>query len=363
MRSADSAKKLEKLIVGLEKKRNKFLLLRGFTVTALLCISAFAAVSLLSIPFSGNLYYSILKSALFLILAYCIFRFIYIPLFKNKYGWEMYRELEKSSGGLGEDTLNAVELTRASKAIDSGTSHDLASAHISYVAARLESLDYRSMFPLTKLRKFALPLAGAALLTAMAVYFTPRGFLSYIFSSEVTPSYEGPSLELADIEITLDYPGYTKLPRKTLRNVTGDIETLKGTKVTFAAKPLGRFESGNLVIDSGASYPLTTKDGKITSEFTVLGNGGYRIADAAGGLKTRQFKITAIEDKKPEITISSPQGSEIESGPDGRIDIFYEAKDDYGLSEFRLESEGEGTKSEKIIGKAKESPVTYNEHY
>jgi soluble cytochrome b562 len=363
MRSADSGEKLEKLIGGLEKKRKKFLLLKGLAVTALVCLAVLSVVLLLSIPYSGHLYYSFLKIALLVILAYCIFRFMYLPIFKHKYRREIFMELERNSGGLGEDTLNAVELNSASGEIDSGTSRDLASAHISYVTERLESLDRRSIFPLAKLKKFALPVAGTAIVVAIAVYFAPRGFLTYILSAQITPSYDAPALELADIEITLNYPGYTKLPRKTLRNGTGDIDALKGTKVTFEAKPLWRFKSGKLITNSGASYPVTMKDGVITSEFTVLGNGGYRIAEAVGGNKTRQFRITAAGDKKPVINISSPGGSEIESGPDGRIEIFYEAKDDYGLTEFRLASEGQAGKTEKLIGKAKGSPTTYNEHY
>jgi Domain of unknown function (DUF4175) len=363
MRSADSGKKLEKLIGGLEKKRKRFLLLRGLALTALICLAALTAVSLLSIPFSGNLYYSLLKSILLLILVYCIFRFIYMPIIKNKSGGEILGELEKSSGGLSEDTLNAVELNRARVDINSGTSHDLASAHISYVAARLGLLDYRSVFPIIRLKKFALSLVGAALVTAAAVYFTPREFLAYIFSPEIIPSYNGPSLELADIELTLDYPGYTKLPRKILSNETGDIEALRGTKVTFTAKPLRRFNGGKLVTDSGASYPITVRDGKITSEFTVLGNGVYLISEATGGLKTKQFKIISTEDKRPEISISSPLGSEIESGRDDRIEISFEARDDYGLTEFRLTSEGEAGKIGKVIGKAKDSPAIYNENY
>ncbi len=363
MRSADSRENLERLIGGLEKKRKRFLLLRGLAGAALVSLTALTAVSLLSLPFSGHLYYSLLKTALVLSLALGIYRFIYIPLFRNKSGGDMLGELERSSRGLGEDTLNAAELNRASGDNASGTSQDLASAHIGYVAGRLESLDFRSIFPLRKLKKFALPLAGAALVTATVIYFTPREFLSYVFSPELTPSSGGPSLELADIEISLDYPGYTKVPPKTLKNGTGDIEALKGTRVRFEAKPLSAFNTGKLITESGASYPVTTKDGKITAEFTVLGNGSYQITEGTGGLKTRQFKITSYQDKKPEIKIESPQGDEIESGPDGRVDIVYEAKDDYGLTEFRLTSEGEAGKSGKLIGKAKDSPGTYKESY
>ncbi|OGE20377.1 MAG: hypothetical protein A3J42_07515 [Candidatus Dadabacteria bacterium RIFCSPHIGHO2_12_FULL_53_21] len=365
MRRADSREKLERLIGGLEKKRRNFLLLRGVALTALVFFAALTAVSLLSLPSGAPLYYALLKAALVSSLAFAVYRFIYLPLIKNKSSADTFTELEKTQAGLGEDTLSAFELGEAVKAGDNtrGTSETLALAHIGNVAGKLESIDLKMLFPIGKLRKYALPVAGAAVITAAALFIAPREFPGYLFSLELTPSSGGPNLRLADIEISLAYPEYTKIPPRTLKNSTGDIEAIKGTRVRLTAKPLGRLDGGKLSTENGASYPLNMKDGRITAEFQVLGDGSYRITDESGGLKTRPYKITSSEDKKPEITISSPQGSEIVEDSGGRIEINYDARDDYGLTEFRLIWEGEAGKSGKLIGKAKESALSYNGKY
>ncbi len=365
MRRADSREELGRLIGGLEKKRRKFLLLRGLAFSALVFFAALTAVSFLSLPSGAPLYYALLKAALVSSLVFAVYRFIYLPLIKNKSSADTFTELEKTQAGLGEDTLSAFELNEAVKAGDNthGTSETLALAHIGNVAGKLESIDLKTLFPIRKLRRYALPVAGAAVITAAALFIAPREFTDYIFSPEFTPSSGGPSLRLADIEISLTYPEYSKIPPRTIKNSTGDIEALKGTRVRFTAKPLGRFGGGKLSTENGASYPVILKDGKITAEFQVLGNGSYLITDENGGLKTRQYKITSSEDKKPEITISSPQGSEIVEDSGGRIEINYDARDDYGLTEFRLTWEGDGGKSGKLIGKAKESPLSYNGKY
>ncbi|MEW6144219.1 MAG: DUF4175 family protein [Thermodesulfobacteriota bacterium] len=365
MRRAGSREKLGSLISGLEKKRRKFLLLKGVALTALVFLPALAAVSLLSLPWRAPLYYAALKAALVFCLAYCLYRFIYLPLIKNKSGMDAFSELEKNTAGLGEDALSAVELQEAVRAgdVSRGTSDALALAHIEAVTGKLVSIDQKTLFPLGKLRRYSLPAAGAAVIAAAALFLAAGEFRSFIFSSALTPASGGPNLRLADIEITLSYPGYAKIPSATIKNSTGDIEALKGTRVRLAAKPIGRYEGGKLATGNGASYPVTVEDGKITAEFQVLGDGSYLITDEGGGLRTRSYKITSSEDMKPEVTISTPQGNEIDSGPDGRIEINYDARDDYGLTEFMLTWEGESGKSGKLIGKAKDAPLAYKGKY
>ncbi|HSC34963.1 MAG TPA: DUF4175 family protein, partial [Thermodesulfobacteriota bacterium] len=365
MRRADSREKLGRLIGGLEKKRRKFLLLRGLAFSTLVFFAALTTVSLLSLPSGDPVYYALLKAALVSSLVIAVYRFIYLPLINNKSSADTFTELEKTQAGLGEDTLSAFELGEAVKAGDNtrGTSETLALAHIGSVAGKLESIDLKTLFPIGKLRRYALPVAGAAVITAAALFIAPREFTGYLFSPEFTPSSGGPNLRLADIEISLTYPEYSKIPPRTIKNSTGDIEALKGARVRFTAKPLGRFGGGKLSTENGASYPVIMKDGKITAEFQVLGNGSYLITGENGGLKSRQYKITSSEDKKPEIAISSPQGREIVEDSGGRIEINYDARDDYGLTEFRLTWEGDGGKSGKLIGKAKESPLSYNSRY
>lgn len=364
MSGADSREKLESLVTGVEKKRKKFLLLRGLALSALVFFAALAVTSLLSIVSGGYLFYAALKWSVAICISAAIYRFIYIPLIKNKSNVDTLAAIEKSRAGLGEETLSAFELNEAMRAGDRtrGTSESLALAHIGNVAEKLESLDLKALFPLGRLRKYALPAAGAGALAVLALFLAAPEWRSFIFSAELAPSSGGAYIRLADIEITLSYPGYTKTPPVTLRDGTGDIEAIKGTKVRLIAKPLDKLGSGSLTTESGATYPVVIEDGRLTAEFPVLGNGSYRITDG-GGHETRPYKITAIEDKKPDIRISSPQGSEIESGPDGRIEIFYNARDDFGLTEFRLTWEGQSGKSGKPIGKTKDSPAAYEGRY
>jgi hypothetical protein len=96
MRRADSREKLERLIGGLEKMRRKFLLLRGLALAALVFLAALTAVSLLSIPSDAPLYYALLKAALVSSLAFALYRFIYLPLIKNKSSADTLTELEKT---------------------------------------------------------------------------------------------------------------------------------------------------------------------------------------------------------------------------------------------------------------------------
>lgn len=339
--------------------------LRGAAVTALVVLSALCAVSMLALFYDSIAYYAVLKIAVASAAVLSIYRFIYTPLLREKSSRDIAGELDVISSGLGEDTLNAAELNIMSgEAADtSGTSRALASAHIEKVAERLESADLSALFPLKALKKYALPLLGGVIAASALLIFTPDNFRTYMFSMDFLPSRSTPSLELADIEITLDHPGYTGIPPRTLKGGTGDIKALKGTRVRFHATPLGQFKQGKLVTDSGASYPVAIENGGIRAEFTVLGSGSYEIVEESRGLWSGEFKVTAEEDTKPEVTAGTPQGDEIDAGTDSGVDIFYEAADDFGLTEFRLTWETEGGKSGRPIEKVENAPLSFKGRY
>lgn len=365
MRAADPGKRLDSLLRRLEKKRKRFLFLRGAADTALAVLIALCAVSLLALLYDSPVYYAILKAAGALAAVLGLYRFIYTPLFRDESSGDISGELDNVSAGLGEDTLNAVELNRMSEktADTSGTSRALASAHIEKVAGRLESADLSALFPLKSLKKYALPLLGGVVTASLVLIFTPSSFTNYMFSVSLLPSGSTPTLKLADIEITLDYPGYTGIPPRTLKGSTGDVKALKGTRVMFRATPLGPFKGGRLSAGSSASYPVVIENGKISAEFPVLESGGYEILEESRGVRTGEFKITAEEDAEPAVTAGSPIGDEIDADTDSRVDIFYEASDDFGLTEFRLTWETEGGKRVRMIGKAEDAPSSSEGRY
>jgi len=363
MRSEDSREKLGSLLRGLGRKRRNFLLLKGLAGAAVVLLASVSLAGLLSLISDSPLSYSALKILFIAAAAAGIYLFVFLPLQKKR-GDDILNNLDNLSPGLGEDTLSAVELGGdgggKGPAYGSG---QLASAHIDYAARRLETDDPSSLYAGRRLRRYAAPLAVSTLAAALVLFVAPAGFKSFLLSTDLYPGESTRRLGLADIEMTLDYPAYTKLPQKKLSGGSGDVKALKGTKVTFSARPLEKFANGRLELENGSSFPVSAKDGRINASFTVLGDGSYRIVESSKDRGSAPFSITAENDAPPSVTISTPGGETVESDASGRIDIFYEAGDDFGLSEFRLSWEGEEGKSGRVIGRAPEGKASHSGRY
>lgn len=363
MRSEGSREKLGALLKGLGRKRRNFLILKGLAGVAIVLLVSVSLAGLLSLLSDSPLYYSALKVLFIAAAAAGIYLFLFLPL-QKKDGDDILTGLDSLSPGLGEDTLSAVELGG-----DAGNvgrrygSEELASAHIDYAARKLETGDLSSVYAGRRLRRYAAPLAVSTLAAALVLFVAPAGFKSFLLSADLYPGESARRLGLADIELTLDYPAYTKLPQKKLSGGSGDVKALKGTKVTFSARPLEKFANGRLQLENGSSFPVSAKDGRINASFTVLGDGSYTIVESSKNRGSAPFSITAENDAPPSVTISTPGGEVIESDASGRIDIFYEAGDDFGLSEFRLSWEGQEGKSGRVIGRAPDGRTSHSGRY
>lgn len=363
MRSEGSREKLGSLLKILGRKRRSFLLLKGLAGAAVALLAALSAAGFLSLISENPVYYSALKILVIAAAAAGAYLLIFLPFYKKR-GDGILENLDNLSPGLGEDTLSAVEL--GGIPMEKGDIHgsrELASAHIDYAAKRLETGDLSSIYTGKKLKRYAAPLAASALVAALALFIAPAGFRSFLLGSELYPGESSRRLGLADIELTLDYPAYTKLPQQELSGGSGDVKALKGARVTFSARPLGKFSAGSLALENGSSFPVSVKDGRINASFTVLGDGSYRIVESSRDYASEPFSITAGEDAPPRVAITTPGGETVEADSGGRIEILYEADDDFGLSEFRLTWEGGEGKSGRFIGKAPGGRASHNDAY
>jgi hypothetical protein len=350
MESFDSRSRLANIVKSLKNQKDKYLLFKGSSIIAVLFSITIALASLLSLLSSNPYYYAFLKILTLLVLISAVFRFIIAPIYTKAVSNGFLAELDNLSPGLGEDTLNALELTESLKQSRAlGTSDDLAFAHIAKTTLRLESFDLSSLYPLSKLKKYFVPLLGGILFALLAIIFIPANFPSYFFSLGIIPSTTGANLELANIEITFKYPEYTKLEPQIFKGGSGDVKAIKGTEVQFEANPLGSFKEGSLVVENGVSVPVVRTDGKIKAGFTVLNNGSFVITETSKGLTSESFKIVAEADKEPQVKISSPSGETIELGSEENIEILYEAEDDFNISKLTLTWENQKTQSELPI--------------
>ena len=260
MERVNSQNRLEDLVGGLNQRKNKYLLLKGLSRIAIVFFISAAIATILSLFSSNSLYYGFLKSLVLLVTALAIAKEVVLPIIKKPHANDLYKKLDYISHSLGEDTISAIELEKNIK--DSsllGTSKELALAHIDKTSQRLQSLDPTFIYPLNNLKNnFILTIAGL-IIVSLAAIFIPGNFKNYLFSLNIAPSVNETGLKLADIEITINYPDYTKLPPNKIKSTKGDIEAIKGAKLIFQAVPTGSFEKGSLVVKGGISVPVVKK--------------------------------------------------------------------------------------------------------
>lgn len=347
MESFDSRSRLANIVKGLKKQKNRYLLLKDSTIIAIFFLFTIGLGSILSLVSTNPYYYAFLKTTIVLFITLALIKVIIFPAYRKSGAQIFLNELEDLSPGLKEDTLNAVEIAddlKESKIL--GTSENLADAHITRTTSRLESFDLSSICQFSNLRNYFIALTGSIIFASLAIFYIPGNFNNYFFSLNIIPQETGPYLELADIEITLKYPEYTKLDPQIIQGSSGDIRAIKGTEVQFTAKPLNEFNKGSLIIENGVSVPVDKVDGKIRSGFTILGNGSFSIKETTKDLSSETYNIIVEQDIEPIVKISSPAGKIVELGSEEKIEIFYEAEDDFKISKLTLSWENQRNKSE-----------------
>jgi len=144
---------------------------------------------------------------------------------------------------------------------------------------------------------------------------------------------------IADISLRYHFPAYTMLEPETSQG-SGDIVALRGTRVEVQIKPTIEIPGGVLLLNDGQRIDLVSNDaGDWVGELTVERNSGYKVAlQRASGIPVDasvEFRITALDDKHPGVSILSP-------GRDAKVSMIEEpmmkirATDDQGIANLEL---------------------------
>lgn len=149
--------------------------------------------------------------------------------------------------------------------------------------------------------------------------------------------YELPIIE--DLQIHYKYPAYTSLEPITQKNAGGNIKALIGTKVIMNIIANNPIEQAEIFFSDG-EYKEMDRLGRSSfrSEFKVENNGTYHfgLKDILGNDSRKITRsITAVQDRKPEIKITSP-GRDTLLTQNMLLPLSILASDDYGLSEMKL---------------------------
>lgn len=141
------------------------------------------------------------------------------------------------------------------------------------------------------------------------------------------------------IDLEYHYPAYTGLPPRRVED-GGDVAALPGTTVRLRVVPTIPVGGGRIVLDDGASLPLTADSaGALAGAIVVRRPGTYQVELAALGGGTApaspRYVIDVLKDEAPSIRFVKP-------GRDARVtnveEVYLEARasDDVGVGAIEL---------------------------
>ena len=202
--------------------------------------------------------------------------------------------------------------------------------------------------------------------TNMAAGTTPGLYETFLFDLDQSLDYyvsaagrqsEIYRIELADIPAIADinlryhFPAYTMLEPETSQG-SGDITALRGTRVEVRIASSIEIPGGALLLNDGQRIDLVGYDGvNWVGELQVEQDSGYKVLlQRASGIAVEasvEFRITALDDKLPGVSILSP-------GRDTRVSMIEEpvmkvrATDDQGIANLELVLMVNGANAERI---------------
>jgi hypothetical protein len=162
--------------------------------------------------------------------------------------------------------------------------------------------------------------------------------------------------KLESMEITYNYPAYTKLPSQTLPAADGAIEAPVGTVATVTVKFSEPVPAGVLDLRDGAPLLMSCREGRtFFQNITVEKDGAYRIEmrdrqgrviqqlpdiakdDAAAAQATLggYYRIHAIPDRAPRVEFIAPVGS-ASVAPGKKLATRLKVSDDYGIDHMQF---------------------------
>lgn len=156
-------------------------------------------------------------------------------------------------------------------------------------------------------------------------------------------------LRVVGLEMTTESPAYLRRPPVTTAVYSGDIATLKGSKVTVNVKTNQRITDGKFVMSDGSEVPLVlgSSGGKATLAIEADDTYRYVVRNEHGEEvgSDRLFFIQALPDRPPTMEVLEPN-NDLTVQPLSEITCSLEVSEDWALDAVRMHMElvrqGEG---------------------
>jgi hypothetical protein len=214
------------------------------------------------------------------------------------------------------------------------------------------------------------PFGGSFAVIAVLAILEPRHLLSAIAALTAIGTIDNPlsplppEPRLDDIKLTYRFPAYTERMQRIVQGGSGDIRALPGTEVVIETRARDDLQQATLLVANGAegesaeAVQLAAEvDGRHIRATMVISRAGryrFRLRTERGELmeERRGHDIELELDDPPEVTLLEPEESPLEVNERDRLNLVFDAKDDFGLGDIFF--------SWRVIGSTREGkePLT-----
>ncbi len=358
----EPAKYIEDFLQRVRRKRRGILALKGIYLVLAFLTGSYLISNLLSYFFAVQmrefrLPLSILFAATFAYLLYhCFLRDKF-----TAFSFDQAALLtEKKFPDLDNSLINASQLQRRldRPEEDRDISHGLIEEQIRRTQSLVEKIKPETIMDSTQAKRnrnwFLGTAAALLLVTIVLPDFMSRGFQNWVsppgsVSSQVAanagdpaPKPEATSFKytISDMKLTFSYPAYSGLKSQVIHPSDGNVNVLPGTEVQVEATASGLIMDGELVWNSRDNFSMQVAgENSFSTQFYVKERGYYqfRIKDPEGGkhLLPKKYTVALTQDQSPSIVLFIANPKPVYYA-NGKIELFYEAQDDFGLQQIDL---------------------------
>jgi hypothetical protein len=142
-----------------------------------------------------------------------------------------------------------------------------------------------------------------------------------------------------EVEIEINPPAYTRLPRQNLDKNVGDIIAYPGSHIQIRAQSNSDLFHADIVFSDGKKIKARVREKRLNADFVVHEKTNYHIeifdTDSIKNQEPIEYSITPVDDLYPAVEIIDP-GEDIEISVDAGLSIGLEGNDDFGFTELSL---------------------------
>ncbi len=144
---------------------------------------------------------------------------------------------------------------------------------------------------------------------------------------------------IRSFHVRLEYPAYTKIPPRAMDEFIGDVTALTGTRATISGAASKSLKEAFIQFGNNTKLPFIIHGEKFSASFSILSDNSYHISivdeEGLSNSEPVQYQIKVVPDEYPTVAIVEP-GRNIDIAGDQPLNLFLQAKDDFGFSSMRL---------------------------